>query len=133
VCQFDQTGSLYNEPLLIDMRGSVDLPRLDAALLATAARQEALRCCYTQSPQGLAIKLLPALDSAPLRVVDLRGKVPADAGQEEEHVAAELKADSHRAFDLLSGAPLWRGLVLRVTDKRALVLFTMHHAIMDGW
>ncbi|KAI3432787.1 hypothetical protein D9Q98_010372 [Chlorella vulgaris] len=133
VCQFDQTGSLYNEPLLVDMRGTVDVPRLEAALLATAQRQEALRSCYVQTPQGLAICLLPELKAAPVRIVDLRGKVPEDAGQDQELVSAELKADSHRSFNLLGGEPLWRGLVLRLSDKRALVLFTLHHAVMDGW
>lgn len=133
VCQFDQTGSLYNEPLLVDMRGTVDVPRLEAALLATAQRQEALRSCYVQTPQGLAICLLPEFKAAPVRIVDLRGKVPEDAGQDQELVSAELKADSHRSFNLLGGEPLWRGLVLRLSDKRALVLFTLHHAVMDGW
>ena len=133
VSQFDQKGFLYNEPLLVDLRGTIDLPRLQAALLEVAVQQEGLRCWYTQGPDGLAIAATDRLDAVPLRVADLRGKVPVDADEHAPLVHEQLKVNTQMPFDLTGGQPLWRVLVVRVADARAMVLFTLHHAIMDGW
>src|SRR6185295_948059 len=33
----------------------------------------------------------------------------------------------------LTAAPLWRGLLLRLSDEEHVLLLTMHHIISDGW
>ena len=137
LAQFDATGYGYNEPLLLDLAGRVDVPRLEAALRGVMARQQLLRTCREAGAGpdgGLGIRILPDPVPVPLRVLDLRGRVPRDADAHATPAVHDaLLAESQAPFDLAARAPLWRVLVVQLAGDRAAALVTMHHAIMDGW
>lgn len=133
ICQLEQAKHLYNEPLLIDLRGDINVHRLEEALMAVSTQQEGLRCSFVQGPDSLSVAVRDRLDSVPLKVLDLQAKVPPDAPTEHPLVHTCLMANAQQVFDLTGGGALWRTLVVRIAEDRSIVLITLHHTIMDAW
>ncbi len=111
----------YHLPLVLRLRGGVDLQALQDALLELVRRHEALRTCFP-SIDGVAHQELmePSFGFPP--VVDVRGE------SAERLVGEEVL----RPFDLTTG-PVIRGAVFRSGDEEHLLVITMHHIASDGW
>jgi amino acid adenylation domain-containing protein len=118
----------YNVPAALRVRGPLRPRALAAALAALAERHEALRTVFPASGgEPVQVVLPPA--PVPLPVVDL-GSLPADrAGREALRLADE---EALRPFDLGAGL-LLRSTLLHLGDEDRAVLFTLHHAVSDGW
>ena len=107
-------SAAYHVPVALDLTGTLDIPRLEAALTALAARHEALRTA------------LPEVDGRPVQRI-----APPVPCQLPVTDPASLAEEARRPFDLEQG-PLWRAALARLAPDRHRLLLTFHHTICDG-
>ncbi len=108
----------YAVPLLVELQGVVDVPRLSAAIAQVARRHDSL---WTP---------LDALDGAAAPVpptdipVELRDLAPGEFGE-------AVRREVARPLDL-ARPPLLRAMLLRTAPDRVAMLLLGHHAALDG-
>lgn len=117
----------YNVPLVLRLRGRLDVAALHDALRGIVSRHEILRTTFPAAGDGpvqrIALRAEPALP-----VIDLTG-LP---GSEREPTARALAAEAAtRPFDLAKG-PLVRALLVRLATDAHLLALTTHHIVFDG-
>ncbi|WP_146742976.1 non-ribosomal peptide synthetase, partial [Lonsdalea quercina] len=110
----------------VRLDGEVNVEALQAALDGIVARHEPLRTGFVPE-DGTPYQQIHAPAPFALVVDDLRGH------PEPESALSRLSAEEAAApFDLERGG-LVRGRLIRLDDRRQVLLFTLHHIISDGW
>jgi len=126
--QLDPGNSVYNFPVAVRLKGSLNLVALERSLNEIVRRHEALRTTFSmvdgQPAQVIASRLTIALP-----VVDLRTMPEAERENEVQRMVVQ---EARQSFDLARG-PLLRARVLRLADDDQVGLLTMHHIVSDGW
>nr|WP_281390540.1 amino acid adenylation domain-containing protein [Sphaerisporangium rubeum] len=120
--RLDPSSPTYNIPYALGLRGPLDVPSLERALLALVARHEALRTRFVEDG-GLPFQVIdppPAAYSLPVTEMS--------AGDVESW-ATEIIG---RPFDLAAG-PLLRAALARLAPDHHVLVLTVHHIIADGW
>jgi len=112
----------YNLPLLLLVRGNVDVSALEQSLSEIVARHESLRTYYGQTDEGEPVQFVAPPQPVRLPVVAV------DRAQMLTHLERHLE---HR-FDLHRG-PIFIVSLLRLSADRHLLLFNVHHIAADGW
>jgi len=129
-------GTVYNEPLLLRLRGRLDVESLRRALDTAVARHEALRTALV--PEGGELwqvlrppqrQELPVWDLAALPEDRTDGGRVADGGRTPEERA--VREIVRRPFDLAAG-PRPRSVLLRRGDEDHLLVLALHHTTFDG-
>ena len=126
--QLDPGSVAYTIPLVLRLRGSLDLLAIQTSLRALIQRHEVLRTTFG-SHEGHPIQQIipdPPLDCS---LLDL-----AHLSSEERRVRelAWLAAELEIPFDLERG-PLLRVRLLRCGAQEHVLLLLFHHIIFDGW
>src|SRR5262249_50009930 len=119
----------YHEQGAYDIEGPLDATALRRAWEAVVARHAILRSRFAW--EGL---------DRPQQIVEHAVALPWDeedwsplAADEERRLLAErLAEDKGRGFDLGS-APLMRLRLCRLAASRSLLVWSFHHALLDGW
>src|SRR5207248_977283 len=112
----------YHVPVVLQVRGGLDVAAWRRSLDAVAARHAVLRTHVEWTARGPEQVIAP--DGAP-------------AWTEEEwtdgavDVAAVVRAELGRPFDLAAG-PLWRVRVGRSGAAEHTVVLVLHHLVIDG-
>ncbi|RJS23164.1 non-ribosomal peptide synthetase [Corallococcus sp. H22C18031201] len=114
----------YVVPWAAELRGPVDLGRLDAALRRLLERHAALRSRFPEDGGRPRLDFLPV----PARVLDVE-EVPGSG--DEGPWAVRLKEAASRPFDLEHG-PLYRFRLLRDSSPRHVLVLAFHHLVTDG-
>jgi amino acid adenylation domain-containing protein len=112
----------YNLPLLLTVRGDLDVPALEQSVNAVVARHESLRTWYGETAEGEPLQFV-----APPRHVPL----PALAVGRAEMPALLDRFLDHR-FDLRRG-PIFIASLLRLSADEHLLLLNVHHIAADAW
>ncbi|GAB3898066.1 hypothetical protein GCM10029964_081930 [Kibdelosporangium lantanae] len=116
--RFDGPSPLYNIPLVLRLRGALDVPALRAALSDVVGRHESLRT------------VIGEVGGEPVqRVVD-SAAVPFDTGRGS--AAEAVTAGMTHVFDLANDLPIAAWYVKSDVDEHVLVVVT-HHIASDGW
>ncbi len=120
--QFSGPSALYNVPIVLRLRGRVEVEALRAAVRDLLERHEALRSRLVCDAEGLRQDVLPtdAAFAFERVVVD-----PADR-------PAAIRRAAGRPFDLESESPVRSTLFVSGDDSYDLLLL-VHHAAVDGW
>ncbi|HEX2187467.1 MAG TPA: amino acid adenylation domain-containing protein [Longimicrobiaceae bacterium] len=118
----------YNVPAALRLRGRLEVPALRAALDALVRRHESLRTRFP-TVDGEPVQQVEPPAPVPLPVVGLDG-LPRD--RREAAVLRLAEEEALRPFDLARG-PLMRATLLRLDAEDHAALFTLHHAVSDGW
>ncbi len=118
----------FNVSAAVRIAGPLDLGALDRSFGEIVRRHESLRTTFAEAG-GIPAQVIAGTSDARTDVVDLRHLPPMDRAAEADRLASE---EFRRPFDLARG-PLVRARVLRLDDREAAVLLTMHHIITDGW
>jgi hypothetical protein len=126
--QLDPNNASYNIPLSVRFRGALNVAVLRRALSEVVRRHEILRTSF-EDIDGQPMQIISPAQPVNFPVVDLR-ELPEQ--ERAEQVARHRRREVQTQFDLAIG-PLWRAKLLRVGTEEHLALFTMHHAISDGW
>ncbi|WP_306744603.1 non-ribosomal peptide synthetase [Saccharothrix yanglingensis] len=119
--RLDQDSGAYHMPVVLRLRGQLDVTALEAALNTLVRRHEALRTAY------------PVVDGEPVaRVTPFRpARLPVEDAAEDDLArrAAEVVA---QPMDLGEG-PLFRVRLLRAGPDLHVLVLCLHHIVGDGW
>ena len=126
--QLDPGNSVYNFPVAVRLKGSLNLAALEQSLNEIVRRHEALRTTFSMV-DGQPAQVIASTLTITLPVMDLR-ELPEV--QREAGVQRLVVEEARRPFDLARG-PLLRARVLQLTDDEQVGLLTMHHIVSDGW
>ena len=128
-CQLAGDVPLYNEPITIFRRGSLNAAVLERCLVEIIRRHEALRTTIdvTNGRPVQVVHSSPA--SFPLKVIDLRHVEESRREQEACRLATD---EARRPFDLKNG-PLFRALLVSLADGDDRLYMTFHQLIFDAF
>ncbi|MFJ3583269.1 amino acid adenylation domain-containing protein [Streptomyces sp. NPDC090127] len=121
--QIECTSAAYNFPLVMRLRGSLDVDAWGAALADVTARHEALRTVFVERDGQALQRVLPAHEATP--VVE---RLTAT----EDQVPALVEATVNRPFDLAAELPL-RATVVQLAPEDHVVVLLLHHITTDEW
>ncbi len=118
----------YNESIVVDRQGPLDVAVLERCLLEIIRRHEIWRTTF-EATAGEPIQIVhPDPRVFPLPTTDLRKLPEAEREAEAVRLATE---DAQRPFDLKTG-PLMRALLVRMDDERHRLYMTVHQIISDA-
>ncbi|MFG2000817.1 amino acid adenylation domain-containing protein [Spirillospora sp. NPDC048911] len=117
------SSAAYNFPLVMRLRGALDVAALRAALGDVMARHEALRTLIVEREGRPFQQVLPAGDARPEFAV-------LDAA--EGRLDAVLATVLGRPFDLAAEPPL-RATVIRLAPDEHVIALLLHHITTDEW
>ncbi|MCF6437760.1 amino acid adenylation domain-containing protein, partial [Pseudoalteromonas sp. MMG022] len=129
VDQFAPDSAVYNVPNAVVIDGELNAADLQRAFNLIIARHEILRSIFPDN-NGVAQQIvLDALEFA-LHTTDLS---QVDSDELRHQQAKELcQIEAEKPFDLAKG-PLFRGMLLKLSDEQHILVLVMHHIITDGW
>ncbi|MGZ9933865.1 amino acid adenylation domain-containing protein [Streptomyces sp. NC-S4] len=116
----------YNMADYLDVSGPLDEPLLQRVLALVLDEAECTRARFFDV-DGLPVQRIEPLDGLPLKVLDLGGS--------PDPVAEALRLmdeDLHQPFEPAGGL-LFRAVLFRVSEDRALLYLAMHHLLSDGY
>ena len=124
-----QGKTAYFEQLCVVLDGVHEPDHFARAWQQVADRVPVLRTSFVWEDVPQAVQVQHA--RAEVEVTRLDWRALDEEGQRE---AAErfLREDSERGIDL-AVAPLMRVAIARLTDTRIRLVWTFHHALLDGW
>lgn len=106
-----------------------DIDIFRASLKDLAQRHEALRSTFDLTGLPDPVQIIWRDASVPVRAHNLSGLTPDEQkAAVADHVAADLKSPF-----LGTERSLWRATLLTLGQKRQVLLWSHHHAILDGW
>ncbi|GGM50627.1 hypothetical protein GCM10012275_21840 [Longimycelium tulufanense] len=121
--QMEGTSAAYNFPLVMRLRGGLDVAAWCAALADVVARHEALRTVFGEREGVPYQRVVPVEDAHPA-VESVR------AGESE--VAGLVAEAVGRPFDLAAELPL-RATVVEIEPDDHVVVLLLHHITTDEW
>ncbi|HEX7240625.1 MAG TPA: amino acid adenylation domain-containing protein, partial [Longimicrobiaceae bacterium] len=121
-------SSAYNMPSALGLTGPLDPRLLERVLAGVVRRHESLRTVFA-TVDGEPVQTVHAAAPPAVPSVDLRGLPDGPRAEEVRRLAAE---EAQRPFDLAAG-PLLRTTLVRLAEEEWALLFTLHHAVSDGW
>ena len=122
--QLNPHAAEYNITSAVELSGPVRLDWLQQGLAEIIARHEVLRGRLLERGQGAEL-LIDTHSRAHLAIETL------DEADWDAQVARRIDEESRQPFDLAAG-PLIRGCLLH-TERRTLLLLTLHHTVADDW
>ncbi|GAB2728292.1 amino acid adenylation domain-containing protein [Streptomyces bullii] len=121
--QIECTSAAYNFPLVMRLRGALDVDAWRLALADVTARHEALRTVFAERDGQAFQRVLPAEQARPV-VEHLRAS--------EDEVPGIIDAAVNRPFDLATELPL-RATVAELAPDDHVVILLLHHITTDEW
>nr|MCU0495468.1 condensation domain-containing protein [Chloroflexaceae bacterium] len=126
--QLEPDSPLYNIPIALRLRGTLNEAALHHALNGVVVRHESLRTTFS-TVEGQPVQVIAPAASVDISVSDLT-ELPAN--EREAEATRRVAAEAARPFDLTTG-PLLRAGLLRLSDDEHIFQLTLHHIISDGW
>ena len=127
--QAEPASDAYVEQWSLRLRGTVDPVLVRAAWDELFARHEIFRSVFTFGDGKRPLQVILRSRTAPVEVFDLSDlHGPAREARLEE----ERRADRRRGFDL-SGDPLVRVRLFKLSEQEWELLWSHHHIVLDGW
>jgi amino acid adenylation domain-containing protein len=122
LAQLDPDSPTYHVPMVLRLRGALDVEAVASAISALVARHEVLRTTFAN------------VDGHPLQVIHPPADVPfgVEDALHDEDARSRVRAELERPFDLERG-PLLRASLVRVRPDDHVLVIVMHHVVTDGW
>ena len=124
--QLEPGNPTYTMPGAIRFIGDFNLSAFGESLNEVVRRHEAFRTSFA-AVDGKPVQVIASEMDFGLPFINLE-QVP----NQEREALALAKDLARRPFDMARG-PLWRALLLRLSEREHLLLFAAHHIIADGW
>ncbi|WP_240338869.1 condensation domain-containing protein, partial [Pseudomonas viridiflava] len=119
--QMEPRNIAYNVPLAVRLNGPLNPQALGAALDQLVQRHETLRTRFVSEDGEFHQEILP------------QGNVALECvSVEAEQIEAQVRAELHKPFDLLSGT-LLRVKLFQLSDAEHVLTVCLHHVVSDGW
>jgi hypothetical protein len=127
--RLDPAADVYVVRLWTRLSGALDVDAFRAAWAWAVARHPALRTGFVTENVSRPVQVVHAAAALPLEVLDWTG---ADEAEAERRIQALLAEDRARPFDL-AAPPLLRLRLARLAPQEHVLLWSLHHLVMDGW
>jgi hypothetical protein len=122
-------SGVYVEQFTCRLRGPIDLEALEASWRHLFARHAALRTAMRWVDSGSPVQVVLREVELPLERPDWGDATPAERPARLE---AFLRADRARGF-VPTRAPLMRLALIRLEGDVHQIVWSLHHAVIDGW
>lgn len=122
------TDCIYNVPQAYRLKGALDISRLEAAINKIVERHEIMRTVFN-AVNNVPSQIIKPYEPFSLKVIDLTGY---SGNEQEQMIQLESEKLVRMPFDLQIG-PLYRFVLLRLSDVEFVLTYTLHHIISDGW
>jgi thioesterase domain-containing protein/acyl carrier protein len=126
--QLEPGNAAYHISICLRLIGPLSRASLERSVLATVARQEALRSRFV-THNGEPMLVVASRGSADLQVLDL-SEVPESEVEAKAHWL--VHEETRKPFDLSRG-PLIRAMLLMLAPTHHILVCTIHHIVCDGW
>ncbi|KAA2254631.1 amino acid adenylation domain-containing protein [Solihabitans fulvus] len=126
--QYDPEDTSYNVVFAMEVGGALHPAALEQALNALVARHEMLRTTF-QVVDDRPIQVVAPASDLTLTVLDLSDLSAEDGFAEATRLA---RREAETPFDLARG-PLLRATAYRLADQRFLLVYALHHIVIDDW
>ncbi len=128
--ELEPDNPFYNVALAKRIRGPIDDETLRRSLLQLIERHEVLRATCVTADAGPRLKVIPAKEIDPQGPWFATENLSDNLNEQQlrDRVNAEIKPALS-----LSSVPLIRSRLLRLNDSDAVLTFTTHHFVVDGW
>jgi non-ribosomal peptide synthetase component F/acyl carrier protein len=128
--QLQETGIVYNIPIVVILEGVIHEDRLQHALRKLIHRQEILRTSFHTFKRESFQRIHDAADiEFAVEYHDLSNKQGAAGSGEESH--KRIVRNFIRFFDL-SRVPLVRSGLIKLEEEKHILMVDMHHIVTDG-
>jgi fengycin family lipopeptide synthetase D len=119
---------MYNEPIVIKLKGNLKIERLKESLIKIIQSHPALRAIFRKKDSKIK-QLIQRNVVFDIPTHDLT----AFQGEKKELVLKEyLEAALYKKFDLEKG-PLFRFQIVKLKQHEYILHMVIHHIIFDGW
>ena len=124
---YDQTAGFYIQQMVCRLREDLNVPMLDKAWQRVVERHEVLRTCFRWDND---LPLQEVHEGVKIRIAneDWRHK---RQDEQTRSLSDYLESDRRRSFSLHE-APLMRLALFRLGEAEYQLVWTFHHALMDG-
>lgn len=126
--QFEPGSPLYNLMSPVLFEGPLDAIALEAAMNRIVERHEALRTTFDFN-EGRPVQIIAPVRRLRMSIVDLVG---LHGEEQQRRVEALAREEAGRPFDLKHG-PLLRMALLRLAERKHVLLLAVHHIVCDAW
>lgn len=120
--------SVHNLLHLFRCLGKLNLSALEKSLNVIVRRHDVLRTSF-QITDGQPVQVIHPELSIRVDVEDLQQLSPEE---QEQALQTLVTAQTEQPFDLTQ-APLWRFVLIKLSEQEHVLLRTIHHMIFDGW
>ncbi|MEO3754694.1 amino acid adenylation domain-containing protein [Streptomyces sp. B6B3] len=127
--QFAQGEGVYHVQMIHRIEQSLDVDAFRRSWSQVMRRHPILRTSFWTTEGKDALQLVWDDSRVPLQVEDWRAETPD--GQ-RARLDSYLERDRARGFDP-HDLPQWRLLLVRTSDESYQLVWSAHHAIIDGW
>jgi non-ribosomal peptide synthetase component F/aryl carrier-like protein len=126
--RLDRSGT-YHDVIRYRLEGPYDLRTLREAVAAVVARHDVFAATIDLTTYSEPLQLVWDRPMAEVRSTDLR---PLDPAAREAAIEAWMDGELKRGF-ADGGEPLVRVALHALEPERAMLSFSFHHAMLDGW
>lgn len=118
----------YVSHITLSLNGTLDATKLQIAWQEVTAHYASLRTSFVWQSVEEPLQLVHNQAELDWQVIDCSDSTK----QEADRVAAQIKIEHSRPFDLTQ-APLMRFRLLQFSPSRTIMLWSIHHLLADGW
>jgi amino acid adenylation domain-containing protein len=128
---FDQLqipSSVYNIPGAINIKGCIDIPKLENSFNELIKRHDVLRTTFSVTA-GKPVQRITAYKPISIPIQDLQFMNKKEA---ESYFFENACVEAQKALYLING-PLLRPVIWILGEERTILQITIHHIISDAW
>ncbi|MCU1268103.1 MAG: putative linear pentadecapeptide gramicidin synthetase LgrB [Acidobacteria bacterium] len=122
-------AGIYLEQIILRLEGELDVRLFQNAWQKVVDHHEILRTSFSWEGQERPVQIVHRQVTMPFQILDWR-----ELGQSDQASRLEsfVRTDRISGFDF-TAPPLMRIAVVRLADDAYLLIWTNHHALLDGW
>ena len=124
--RLERGSPAYNIPVVLRLRGDLDVAALEGALAGLVQRHEALRTAFPEE-DGEPFQVVHPPNHPDLEIIDLQ-----DHADGEARIADAVRETVNRPFSLAEG-PVIRCTLLRLGPHDHVLAIVVHHIVADAW
>ncbi len=128
LCQLAPDQGFYNLPSAVRLEGPLNVEAMRQTFRELVRRHEALRTTFPTREGRPVQHIAPTLDLD----MPLHAMPDLPRPEREQAQLAAATRDSLEPFDLAAG-PLIRAAIYQIDDEDHVLLFNIHHIVVDGW
>jgi amino acid adenylation domain-containing protein len=136
-CLSERLSASYNESMTVRFTGIISMEKMTRAMERLVERHDALRASFDETGRTMKIATdlriaMPVTDLSSMVAEETPLDLPGRRLLQEERLRGLIAAETLLPFPLPAG-PLFRSQMVLLDSDRAVVIFTAHHIICDGW